>query len=139
MQIQINTDHNVGRHQALLAEVTGKVENALSRFSDHITRVEVHLSDQNSHKNSPGDKRCMMEARLEGRQPIAVTHEAETLDQAIGGASDKLTRLIENTLGRERHQKDHRTDPSSPGSKVPGNAEHHLAKTSELESEETEL
>ena len=119
MQIQINTDHNIGGHQALIAEVTGKVESALSRFSTHITRVEVHLSDQNSQKNSPGDKRCMMEARLEGRQPIAVTHEAETLDQAIGGASDKLARLIENTLGRQRDQKDHRTDPSLPGSELP--------------------
>ena len=118
MQIQINTDHNIGGHQALIAEVTGKVESALTRFSDHITRVEVHLSDQNSQKNSPGDKRCMMEARLEGRQPIAVSHEAETLDQAIGGASDKLARLIENTLGRQRDQKSHRTDPPS-GSKPP--------------------
>jgi ribosome-associated translation inhibitor RaiA len=115
MQIQINTDHNIGGHQTLIADVTGKVESALSRFSDHITRVEVHLSDQNGHKKSPDDKRCMMEARLEGRQPIAVSHEAVTLDQAIGGASDKLAKLIENTLGREHHQKDHRTDPLLPG------------------------
>jgi ribosome-associated translation inhibitor RaiA len=119
MQIQINTDRNIGGHQALLAEVTGKVESALSRFSDHITRVEVHLSDQNSQKNSQSDKRCMMEARLEGRQPIAVTHEADTLDQAVAGASDKLSRLIESTLGRQRDQKSHRTDPSLPGSKPP--------------------
>jgi ribosome-associated translation inhibitor RaiA len=117
MQIQINTDHSIGGHQALVAEVSGKVENALSRFSGHITRVEVHLSDENSLRNGQSDKRCVMEARLEGLRPIAVTHEAASLDQAIDGASDKLARLIENTLGRLREQKSRRSDPLSPGPK----------------------
>ena len=116
MQIQINTDRNIEGHEALAAQVRGVVESALSRISDHITRVEVHLSDESSHKSSQNDKRCMMEARLEGRQPIAVTHRAATLDQAVDGAADKLARLIESTLGRLREQKSHRTDPPPPGS-----------------------
>ena len=115
MQIQINTDHNIGGHQALTASVSGSVESALSRFSGHITRVEVHLSDENGRKGGQSDKRCMMEARLESRQPIAVTHQATTLDQAIDGAADKLIRLIENTLGRLHDQENKRTDPSPPG------------------------
>lgn len=104
MQIQINTDHNIEGREVLAAQVSGTVETALSRLSDHITRVEVHLSDQNSAKNGRDDKRCMMEARLEGRQPIAVTHEAPELDQAVAGAADKLAKSIENTLGRLRAQ-----------------------------------
>ena len=114
MQIEINTDHNISGHQALLAEISGKVENALNRFSAHITRVEVHLSDENSLKNGQSDKRCMMEARVEGRRPIAVTHDAASLDQAIDGASDKLARMIENTLGRLREQRSRRSDPIPP-------------------------
>ena len=55
----------------------------MSRISDHITRVEVHLSDENGDKDGQNDMRCMMEARLEGRQPIAVTHQAATLDEAV--------------------------------------------------------
>ncbi len=102
MQIQINTDHNIAGHEALSGKVSGLVESALSRFSDRITRVEVHLSDENSHKRGPTDKRCMMEARLGGLKPIAVTHEAATLDEAVEGATDKLNRLIESTLGRLR-------------------------------------
>lgn len=94
MQIQINTDHTIEGHEALAAQVSAVVESALSRVSDHITRVEVHLSDENSDKHGQSDKRCMMEARVEGRQPIAVTHQAATLDQAVNGAADKLTRLI---------------------------------------------
>jgi len=107
MQIQINTDHNIEGREALAAWVSGTVETALSRFSDHITRVEVHLSDENGAKNGPHDKRCMLEARLEGRQPIAVTHEAPELDQAVAGAADKLARSIENTLGRLHAQESH--------------------------------
>ena len=112
MQIQINTGHNIEVHEALAAEVSGIVESALSRFSDHITRVEVHLSDENSKKKVGHDAmRCMLEARLEGRQPIAVTHHATTLDKAVDGAADKLARLIEHTFGRQREQQSHRTDP----------------------------
>ena len=120
MQIQINTDHNIEGREALADQVRGVVESALSRFSDHITRVEVHLSDENSDKKGGNDEmRCMMEARLEGRQPIAVTHQAASLDQAVDGAADKLTRLIESTLGRLRDQKSRRSDPSSPEPKLP--------------------
>jgi ribosome-associated translation inhibitor RaiA len=114
MQVQINTDHNIEGHKAPAARVSGVVESALSRISDHITRVEVHLSDESSHNSSRNDTRCVMEARLEGRQPIAVTHRAATLDQAVDGAADKLARLIENTLGRLRDQKSRRTDPPLP-------------------------
>ena len=118
MQIQINTDHNIQGHQALIAQVRGRVEHALSRFSDHITQVEVHLSDENSNKKGGhNDMRCMMEVHLKGRQPIAVTHQATTLDQAIDGAADKLTNLIESALGRMHAQQSHRTDPPRPESK----------------------
>jgi hypothetical protein len=117
MQIQINSGHNVEGHAALATQVSDVVESALSRVSDHITRVEVHLSDVNGDKQGENDKRCMMEARLEGRQPIAVTHQAGTLDQAVSGAADKLTRLIESTLGRGRHQESRRTDPPLHGQK----------------------
>ncbi len=111
MQIQVHTDHNIEGHQALTDHVSGVVERALNRVSEHITRVEVHLSDVNGDKSGPSDKRCMMEARLEGRQPVAVTHQAATLDQAVDDAADKLTRLIESTLGRRSDQANRRTDP----------------------------
>lgn len=113
MQIQINTDRNIEGHEALTAQVSSVVESTLSRISDHITRVEVHLSDENSDKKS-GDNnmRCLMEARLQGRQPVAVTHQAATLDQAVDGAADKLIRLIESTLGRLRDHKGRRTELS---------------------------
>ncbi len=114
MQIQMNSGHNIEVHETLAAEVSGVVESALSRFSDHITRVEVHLSDENSDKKVGHDAmRCMLEARLEGRQPIAVTHNASNLDKAIDGAADKLTHLIESTLGRLRDSRESQDRPAS--------------------------
>ncbi len=100
MQIQVNTDHNIEGREELAARVEAVVEAALSRFSDRITRVEVHLSDENGAKSGGNDKRCMMEARLEHRRPTAVTNHAATVDEAVSGAADKLQRSIESALGR---------------------------------------
>jgi ribosome-associated translation inhibitor RaiA len=111
MQIQVNTDHTIEGHEALAAQIRGVVESALGRMSDHITRVEVHLIDETGPKSRKNNKRCMMEARLEGRQPIAVTDESSTLELAVAGAADKLARLIEHTLDKLHDQRNHRTDP----------------------------
>ncbi len=102
MQIQVNTDANIEGREGLADHIKGVVESVLGHVSTRITRVEIHLSDENGHKGGVDDKRCMMEARLEGRQPTAVTHQAATLDQAVDGAADKLKRSIESTLGRLR-------------------------------------
>ena len=100
MQIQINTDHNIEGREALSAHVRRVVEHALSRSSGHITRVEVHVTDENGPKTGPNEMRCAMEARLERHQPVAVTHEAATLHQAVDGAADKLKRALDHAIGR---------------------------------------
>ncbi|MDQ6627535.1 MAG: HPF/RaiA family ribosome-associated protein [Pseudomonadota bacterium] len=100
MKIQLNTDVHIDGTEALAAQVTASVEHALKRFSEHVTRVEVHLSDENGDKSGQHDQRCMMEARLEGRQPVAVTEHAATLEQAVHGAAQKLAHLLDSTHGR---------------------------------------
>lgn len=101
MIIQINTDNNIAGREELAEQAEAAVENMLAHLAEHITRVEVHLSDENSDKKSGShDKRCMMEARLKGHQPIAVSDEAESIGQAIDGAAEKLKRVLDDTLGR---------------------------------------
>ena len=97
------------------------VRNALARFSAHITRVEVHLGDENAGKHGRDDKRCMMEVRLERRQPVAVTHHAETVVQAIDGAADKMAHLLEHALGRLHNHRAHTPAelPVEPAQPVP--------------------
>jgi hypothetical protein len=99
MQIHINTDHNIQSNSSLAAHVRGMVASSLDRFSDQITYVEVHLSGNNGGNAGPYDKQCMMEARLEGRRPTAVTHRASTVDEAVVGATGKLEQSIQGTLG----------------------------------------
>ena len=105
MQIQINTDHNIGGHQALSEHLSGVVKNTLSHFTEHITRIEVHLSDLNGHKVSKDDKHCVIEARLECHQPIVASHSAETLHQAVDQAAEKLLRAITSKFGRAQYHK----------------------------------
>jgi len=134
MHIQINTDSNIEGHEEFAIHVTGVVERVLSRFSDRITRVEVHLSDQNSDKSGQDDKRCMMEARLEGRPPTAVTHQAASLGDAVDGAADKLKRSLESTLerledarrtcwGRNRFEMHSKSRDHQPRSRAPQSAD----------------
>ncbi|MBK5257457.1 MAG: HPF/RaiA family ribosome-associated protein [Vicinamibacteria bacterium] len=114
MQIQINTDKNVDGHEQFAAQARSVVEGAIDRFRDRITRVEVHISDQNGKKSGQNDKRCVMEARMEGRTPAAVTHDAATVEDAVDGAAEKLARAIEHTIDRLATEADHRTDPPLP-------------------------
>jgi ribosomal subunit interface protein len=100
MQININTNKTIERHQGLDDHVQSVVTAAVQRFRDNITRVEVHLSDDNSQKSVDGGNRCMLEARITGYQPIVVSDHSEHLHQAISGAADKLRRAIDSALGR---------------------------------------
>jgi hypothetical protein len=100
MQVLLNTDHHVEDFETLSTRVTAVVNEALVRHLDHITRVEVHLGDEIGKNSGPGDKRCMMEARLDGRAPIAVTHHAETVESAVHGAAKSLAKAIDHVLGR---------------------------------------
>lgn len=101
MIIQINTDSNIDGNTESAQQIKTMIWNSLERFSDQITRVEVHLSDENSDKKfGTDDKRCLLEARLAGLNPIAVSHQAATLEQAIDGSIDKLIRSIDSTLGQ---------------------------------------
>ncbi len=103
MTIQINTDKNLSVHEAFKAKLNGVLTEELSRFSEHITRLEVHLSDENGGKDGQNDKRCMIEARLEGRQPIAVTDEANDYELAVSGAIEKLKASLETIVGKLKH------------------------------------
>jgi len=100
MIIQVNSDSHVDGNVNVIVEVEQKVQRALERYAERITRVEVHLNDENAHKNGQDDQRCLMEARLNGMQPIAVTHKAATLEQAVDGAADRLKNALDNAIGK---------------------------------------
>lgn len=109
MQIQVNSDDNVESTEDLARLVEKEITKSLGRFSDQITRIEVHLGDENADKSGGADKRCMMEARLAGLDPEAATHHGASLEEAYRGAAKKLARTLDRKLGRLN---DHKGAPS---------------------------
>lgn len=103
MQIQINTGHNVEADEALTGDVEEAVQGAVGRFSDRITRIEVHLTDENAHKGGR-DSRCLIEARVAGMPPVAVDDTATTVREAARNAAGKLQRALDSRLGKARER-----------------------------------
>ena len=103
MTIQFNTDGSIKVSEKQREPLIALISEELSRFAHQITRVEVHLSDENGPKHGKDDMRCLIEARLEGLKPIAVTCIANTHQQAVEGAVEKLRTSIETTIGRLRN------------------------------------
>ena len=102
MKIQFNTDSNISGNEKLSDYLTATIADELVLFSEHITRVEVHLSDENGGKKGQNDKRCMLEARLEKREPIAVTSHANTVEGSVSDALDKLVSALDSIVGKRR-------------------------------------
>jgi ribosome-associated translation inhibitor RaiA len=100
MHILVNSDHRITGTEALTERVEGVVADAIGHFADRITRVEVHLNDVNGEKQGDNDKRCMLEARVGGMKPIAVTHQAAHMAEALHGAAEKLERALSHALER---------------------------------------
>jgi ribosome-associated translation inhibitor RaiA len=103
MTIQFNADKNIASNDRTANYMNSMILDSLDRFSDHITRVEVHLADENgSNKEGGKDKRCTLEARLEGMKPIVVTNHADTVEKSVSGAIDKLVSTLDKTVERQR-------------------------------------
>ena len=100
MQIQVNTDNNVIGSADIEKQIDEQIRSALSRFADRITRVEVHIQDLNADKSTGDDKRCQIEARVAGRQPQSVSHNAPAVSHAVDGACGKLVCALDTTFGK---------------------------------------
>lgn len=99
MEIQVNKIHATGEPVPERTEIEEHLEQALARFADRITRVEVHFKDINGPKQGL-DKQCTIEARIAGLKPMAVTAEGVSVRQALHEATDKLVKLITRDLGK---------------------------------------
>jgi ribosome-associated translation inhibitor RaiA len=100
MKVQFNTDKTINGDERHEDFFTTQIAEELDRFQSHITRIEVHVSDENGKKEGLEDIRCLLEARLEGMQPIAASNQADTIELAISGALNKLKASLKTTLGR---------------------------------------
>jgi ribosomal subunit interface protein len=101
MQIQVHTDNQIEASENFIANIQEHLKDKLKRFEKRITRLEVHFHDENSTaKKGDQDKRCQIEARLNGLKPLSATDRQPTVIQALHGATKKLEAVIESTLGK---------------------------------------
>lgn len=101
MQVQIHTDSHIEGSDAMAQWASSTVKTALTHFSSQISRVEVHLSDENgARKNTDQSIQCTLEVRLEGYPPQVLKHQGANVNQALEGALDKMSRLLDSTLGK---------------------------------------
>ncbi|AUF97914.1 ribosome-associated translation inhibitor RaiA [Pseudomonas sp. BIGb0278] len=105
MQIQVNSSNQIDGSIRLEEWVRSTLESSLERYEDDLTRIEVHLRDDNGAKPGPHDKRCQMEARPKGHQPISVSHTATSLEQAVEGATTKLDHALDHLFGKLRSKR----------------------------------
>jgi len=106
MQILVNTDHTIQGREALVMRIQGEAADALERFADQLTRVELYIADENGPKAGVGDIRCTAEARAAGRPLLAVTNHANALDLAVTGALTKLVSVLEHSMQKVEARRD---------------------------------
>jgi hypothetical protein len=100
MKIQYNTDKSISGDERNEDHFSTIIAEGLERFQSHLTRIEVHLSDESGKKEGLNNMLCLLEARIEGKQPIVVSCQADTTPLAVHGALDKLKNSLETILGR---------------------------------------
>lgn len=100
MEIQVNSDKHVPMDTQVIRFIGVEVNRVLKRFAGRLTRVEVYLSDVNSHKFGTHDKRCLIEARPARHRPLTASSGAQTINEAVAGTLSKLRRALQALFGR---------------------------------------
>ncbi len=98
MQVQLNAPKET-LPDPLVEFIENGVEEGLATYAARLTRVEIHLKDLNANKGGV-DKRCVIEARPKGLDPVVADHEDAEFADAFRGALDKLQRVLAHRFGK---------------------------------------
>ena len=60
MIIQYNTDNTINGDQRNQVFFTNLIAEELEKYNNEITRLEVHISDENGEKSGINDIRCLI-------------------------------------------------------------------------------
>ncbi len=107
MKIEVRHDHHVEANARLIDYIQTHLSGEFARHAERLTHLEVHLSDENAGKHGEHDKKCMIEARLAGLKPVAVTAKGDTIEKSLDCAVDKLHHLLDHQEGKanaHRHE-----------------------------------
>ena len=105
MQIQVNTDNFIQGDERVIEVAEEAVTTDLGHLADKLTRVEVHLKDQNAHKHGPAHIRCTIEARPKGMKPMSAHTDADAIPAALKGAARTLRHRLEQEFAKlDKHR-----------------------------------
>jgi hypothetical protein len=108
--INVHTDENLKGYGDVAARVEAEVSEALGRFRDRLTSVEVFISQGSlAGAGAAQDGRCSIEARPRGRKPVAVATEGNDAMQAVRGATTKVARLLDRRFAKRKDHKGNET------------------------------
>ncbi|WP_284741353.1 HPF/RaiA family ribosome-associated protein [Amycolatopsis sp. RTGN1] len=103
MLIRISTDRTLHGGEELIRHFETELAARLSRFGDHLTRLEVHFGEETTADGPV--RRCVLEAWPAGRRAVAVSHHAGSVGEACRGATHKLESALDSQSGRTDHHK----------------------------------
>ena len=104
MIIQVNTDKHIKSTEGLENFINEKLRGTLKHQTSHITRIEVHLSDQNADKGGSDDVQCKLEARIENRKPVTVVGQSDSKEKAINEAAVKMKSALSSIIGKMKNK-----------------------------------
>ena len=106
MLFQFNSDNHVHGDKSVEVRVQSLVEARLHNVQQRLSRVEVHVGEINGHRGGV-DKRCAVELRPNGQDPVTATETADTIARAAAGATDKALIALKRVIGRTTTRKGH--------------------------------
>ena len=102
----MNSDNQVDLNEDSIEHWRSEITTSLERFNDWITRVEVHVTDENSKsKEGTDDIRCLIEARPANKQPVSVEVRGSSAEHAISDGIKTMQRRLSAMVDKARTQR----------------------------------
>lgn len=102
MKIQINA-RRFTLTKALTRYIKRRLKFALGSQLEHVTRVDVTLSDINGPKGGE-DKRCQMLLKIKGQGGVVIEDTQSHLYAAIDRAASRASQTTTKRIARLRHK-----------------------------------
>lgn len=101
MQTEIHISHSLNASEGLREHIDRRLGYALGRFGERISRVSVHISDENGPRGGV-DTRCKMHVTLRPHGTLHIEQDDSNAETAVEVASMRLGQAIRRELERQR-------------------------------------
>lgn len=93
---------DIEKSDALGEHIETHLQRALRHYEDRFLRVDVHIHDDKAGRHGSDDKRCVIEGRPSGGEPLAVEHHGDDFYATATEAVKKFERAVHHFVERQR-------------------------------------